>query len=173
MAAPSWSWASIEGTVSPAYLSDEIVPSATIISYDIQPVAQDVFGQLRGGELVIECVLFEMPQFKDFYNRLNWSWGDGWDGYSLSFDDRNAIVQDAQAWFLPVGNCDTISPYPELTLCGIIIQEVPEHKKQPAFRRIGFAVVSDEGEIAQTGWRCAKWKRRTWTRSLFRRIVLV
>ena len=122
---------------------------------------------------MLESVLFELPQFKEFYNQVHLSWGDGWDGFSLGFDDRNAIIQDAEAWFLPVGNCDTMSYYPELKLCGIIIQEAPEYEKQPAFRRIGFAVVSEEGEIARTGWRCARWKPKPWTQDLFRRVVLV
>lgn len=122
---------------------------------------------------MIECVLFEMPQLKELYNQVYLPLGDSWDRFCLSFDDPNSIVQDAQAWFLPVGSCDTRSQYPELTLCGIIIQEVPEYKNQPAFRRIGYAVVSDDGEIAQTGWRCATWKPRTWTQDLFRRIVLI
>ena len=153
--------------------SHDFVPLLQIISCSIQPVTEDVFGQLKGGKLELRCAMFEMPSLRPFKSDYqSFSERSTFDPWALAYDEYEMNSIDEQTWFLPIAHSPTVSVKEGLTLCGVLVQQAPADGP-PTFRRVGFAIVSEDGDIANSGWYCATWAQRPWPDSLYKTVILI
>lgn len=60
--APTWSWASVECSVSYQHMNDDATPLATVLSADVKPGAGGPFGEIKFGELQLRGPMREVPQ---------------------------------------------------------------------------------------------------------------
>ena len=125
-------------------------------------------------------VLFKFPGIREMV--LDWenfarkpSYSDG----GLDFDDCGIDdygIDDygcLDSWFMPVTIASGASRRPELKICGIVLRKATGTPETVAYTRVGYAVVSDDGDIAGSGWLIRDWVPRPWSKYSYRKIEIV
>jgi len=147
---------------------------AEIISASTIPASIDPFGKLVGGELNLRCVLFKTPSLRDIVEgKDDYSEKVEFDDWALSLDDCGEEFYDTETFFLPLAESPDASHRENLELCGILVQKDSDHGDGLAFQRIGFAILSRDGGIGNSGWHCHKWIPPPWPEHVFETITLV
>jgi hypothetical protein len=147
-----------------------------IVAVRTDSANQNPFGQVTGGVLTVHGVLFEIP--------IPWALFDGHshrssqriDDWALGFDDVAGIDRgdSAEIFFLPLVESPDASEESNLTICGILLEQVQVHRRPCVFKRVGFAIVDGEvGDIANTGWFLKQWKSPQWPAKLTKTIDIV
>lgn len=170
--APSWSWPSIQGQIDPF---SELVDAPLIVILDIQTESSygDRFGQLTGGHLIVRGMLFEFPSLElwarhkeQFYKRRQYN------PWAFILDDCRDHYHKNKTWFLPVAVSSSAFPETNLSVCGIMVQKTDHSSEVAEFSRVGFAIVTDDGEIANSTWYLRDWKPRPWAPELSQVITI-
>ncbi|RSL66577.1 hypothetical protein CEP54_003737 [Fusarium duplospermum] len=151
------------------------VPLVDVLSVDTQPNNGDHFGQLCGGSLTLDGVLFEFPRISDMLlDHPNFVRKTSYNVDALALDDCG--VDDyggSDTWFLPLAVTSAASRHPGLNICGIILQKARGNSETAAYTRIGRAVVSHDGDIAGSGWLIRDWISRPWSKDYYQTIEIV
>ena len=171
--APSWSWASVEGPIDPFYgqISRSLVD---ILSASTTPQNQDSFGRLLGGELRLRCTMFKVPSLRKMVeDKENYVENTAHDEWALSFDDCGEHFFDLQTYFLPLAESPNISRMDDLRIGGILVQMDSDCGQDRVFQRIRFAVVSNDGNIANSGWYCDQWLAPPWPDNIVLEVVII
>lgn len=142
---------------------------------ETHPRNGDNFGQLRGGRLTLNGVLFEFPRIGEVLkDHRNFFEKPFYNGDALALDDCG--VDDygsSDTWFLPLAVISDASKHPDLNICGIILQKAGGTTETVAYTRIGYSVVSHDGDIAGSGWIIPDWIPRPWSEDHFCTIEIV
>lgn len=162
--APSWSWASVNGPIKP-FEAKILRPCADILSAFTTSRNGDQFGQLVGGELRLKCALFRVPSLRNFIDDMeNYEHKLEYDAWGFSLDECGDHFFDLETYFAPLAESILFSPEEDLVFGGLLIQKCSNPPAQDQkFQRVGFAVVSNDGNIANSGWYCEKWNAPPWT----------
>ncbi|KAH6869670.1 heterokaryon incompatibility protein-domain-containing protein [Thelonectria olida] len=161
--APSWSWASVDGPVYPFTTSID-APLVEILDVQTQSISGDQFGQLTGGHLTVRGILFEFPPLAAFMDDLErFRDRPRFDDWAMSLDDCGDDYYKNKTWFLPLAVAPAASRRLNLEICGILIQEMDDCSETTVFTRVGFAIVANDGEIANSTWYLNNWILRPWS----------
>ncbi|KAJ4213319.1 hypothetical protein NW759_011161 [Fusarium solani] len=172
--APSWTWASVKGAIL-ACIETIDAPLADVLNVETQLSNGDPFGQLCGGRLTLFGVLFKFPGIREMVLKWeNFALKPSYSDEGLAFDDCG--IDDygcLDSWFMPVAIASAVSRNPELNICGIVLQKATGTSETVAYTRVGYAVVSDDGDIAGSGWLIRDWIPRPWSKDSYRKIEIV
>lgn len=182
------------------FTDDISEPLVVVTRMAVKPMHHDIFGQLAGCEIELEAHLFKMPDWlsvrqshKKFRHSLkfdDWAWNI--DAGDFPKDDEFDNPTDTIR-FLPILVSSDEELRPGLVICGLIVEKerqaqpyhrpsshkrIKERRDDPprpsSYKRIGTAIVSEDGEIAGSGWHLTDWWPRPWTATMNRqRIILV
>ncbi len=147
-------------------------PLVEILLAKIEPAGDDPFGQVTGGELHLKGVLFKIPpisRIKETDQVRNLEFDD----WAFGLDHCGVLYWEIQSFFLPLAISPDISDQANLVICGLIVQQAANFEESGAYSRVGFAVVSEDGDIANSGCYCETWAPRPWQESRKQLIVLV
>ncbi|KAH8743415.1 heterokaryon incompatibility protein-domain-containing protein [Hyaloscypha sp. PMI_1271] len=150
--APSWSWASIEGPVE--FDLDEIAePLLHILEVTTTLASGDRFGNLIGGSLVVRGVLTRFPTIRSLFACQS-PLVEQDIRFAVNLDDCGDFYYDNITWFLPVARVYE----PESPIRGLLVQESSNASvEKQQFTRIGYAKLSESGEIANSGVFLEDW----------------
>lgn len=148
---------------------------ADVLNVETQLSNGDPFGQLCGGRLTLFGVLFKFPGIREMALKWeNFALKPSYSDEGLAFDDCG--IDDygcLDSWFMPVAIASAVSRNPELNICGIVLQKATGTSETVAYTRVGYAVVSDDGDIAGSGWLIRDWIPRPWSKDSYRKIEIV
>jgi hypothetical protein len=120
-------------------------------------------------------VLFKFPGIREMVLKWeNFALKPSYSDEGLAFDDCG--IDDygcLDSWFMPVAIASAVSRNPELNICGIVLQKATGTSETVAYTRVGYAVVSDDGDIAGSGWLIRDWIPRPWSKDSYRKIEIV
>jgi hypothetical protein len=170
--APSWSWTSVQVPVDTfdGQISHSLVE---ILSASTTSQNQDPFGKLLGGELRLNCALFKVPSLREMIeDRENYEDKVEHDDWAFSLDDCGDDYFDLSTYFLPLAESPDFSPRDNLHIGGIFVQMDINCGQKRAFQRIGFAVVSNDGNIANSGWYCEQWVAPPWPADIEQEVLI-
>lgn len=159
--APSWSWASIDGTLAVTEIGgwDDLVEVKDV---RVEVKGENPYGEVSSGELHLRCTLEKLKvseeQEKDAdkiphkrHPRLCIDRGDSF-GHYVSFDikENNERVHEMDLWGIPLAaRLDDDRPYAYML---VVVPDDSDSRK--AFRREGYCFVG--GEDALQRWKKAK-----------------
>jgi hypothetical protein len=145
------------------------VLSATTISQN-----QDPYGKLLSGELRLGCALFKVPSVREMIvDRENYEDKVEYDHWAFSVDDCGEHFLGLETYFLPLAESPDFSRKRNLSIGGIFVQMDSNRGQERAFQRVGFAVVSNDGNIAHSGWHCEQWVAPPWPDDIFQEVILI
>ncbi|KAH8881099.1 HET-domain-containing protein [Thozetella sp. PMI_491] len=171
--APSWTWASIEGEVDPFWPSKKISqPLVEILLASVQAAGDDPFGQVTGGELHLKGILFKIPPIA-LIKESDQLQNEEFDAWAFGLDHCGIAYWEDQSFFLPLAISPDASEWDNLVVCGLIVQQAANFEDTGAYTRVGFAIVSEDGHIANSGWYCENWVPPPWHHSQQQLIVIV
>ena len=137
---------------------------AELVSISTTPKNGDEFGQLSGGELVLNAKLFKVPNFKTLANLDSSSFK----GATFKLDYPADGLQDSATFFIPVVESKGYvrefvvdEQYKsQLDICGLLLQAADRQLSvKKAFKRVGFAVISRiSGSIGCSDYSVENWK---------------
>ncbi|RSM19465.1 hypothetical protein CDV31_001625 [Fusarium ambrosium] len=172
--APSWSWTSVKG-ISLPFSGTIDLPLVVVLKVETQPRNGDPFGQVCGGCLTLNGVLFEFPRISEMLlHHRNFLQKPSYKGHALAFDDCG--IDDygcLDSWFLPLAVASEEARYADLTIWGIILQKTTGLSEAVAYTRVGHAVVSRDGDIAGSGWLIPDWIPQPWEKHRYQKIEIV
>ncbi|RMJ14871.1 hypothetical protein CDV36_005460 [Fusarium kuroshium] len=173
--APSWSWASVKGIILPFDDKKIDVALVDVLGVETEPTNGDPFGQLCGGTLTLDGVLFKFPHISEMLlDHRNFRQKPSYNGDALALDDCGVDDYGSlDTWFLPLAVSSAASKHPDLNICGIILQKARGTSETAAYTRIGRVVVSHDGDIAGTGWLLRDWIPRPWSKDCYQTIEIV
>lgn len=155
---------------------DDITPLVELITIRTTPTHGDFYGQLLDGELVLNAKLFSLLDFKAPLGSKELL------RFAFSLDGSHQSMHDTVA-FLPLTDRPHLHSsrlvrnyFPiELTIYGLILQEAEDQSKHPgAFRRIGYAVVSNvDGSVAGTNHCVTNWEPPPWDAEEYRHVKII
>ena len=148
---PTWSWASVSGTVS--LNGAEGKKLTKFVDCTVEPLHDSIFGRIKSGRLVVRGPLIKAKLPFDFMDdkkrHVRWSLDLRLDGEGITRDwDRFTKVEE-RLWMLLVGCNPSEGKSRYTSVCGILLVQtsVPD---DGSYRRVAeFTIdgVCDEGEI--------------------------
>jgi hypothetical protein len=114
----------------------------------------------------VKGVLFEMPPLWALLDRPPYESSRNFDAWALSFDDiaSTECEESVKGFFLPLVQSEEASGERNLTILGMILQEIRNDKEERTFSRVGLAVVDEtDGCVANSGWFLKRWTSPPWT----------
>ncbi|KAH8665083.1 heterokaryon incompatibility protein-domain-containing protein [Tricladium varicosporioides] len=155
--APSWSWASIDGRVD-LFLS-RFIENPLIIGLhsETTPLTEDIFGQLSGGFIEARGKLFAAGDLDELWDELYNS--NSIDSRFLGLDND---VDCGETFFLPIAKLSNVPGYGDSLFYCLLLTHAGEHRAVHLYRRIGFALLSEDGDIAESEFLCPGWSKPPW-----------
>jgi len=104
-----------------------------------------------GGELRLSCALFKVPSVREMIkDRGNYEDKVDHDHWAFRVDDCGEHFFDLETYFLPLAESPDFLRRSNLSIGVILVQMEPDCGQERAFQHVGFAVVSKEGNIANS-----------------------
>jgi hypothetical protein len=117
--------------------------------------------------------MFKVPSLRKIVeDRENYEDTVEHDDWAFSIDDCGEDCFDLETYFLPLAESSDFSDKINLDFGGILAQRDSNCGQKRAFQRIGFVVVSNDGNIAGSGWRCEKWAAPPWPEDIFQQVII-
>jgi hypothetical protein len=140
--APSWSWVAIDGPINYTNASGLYGHLVKILDVDVQPVGDDVMGQVRSGHIQLEGNVISIQ-------KPVWYHAPSMNLCGKYFpDDREESDSVEEFYALPLGYY-RITPEDEQELWGILMKTVAS--LPDTFARVGFFRVSEGENVAFVG----------------------
>jgi hypothetical protein len=146
----------------------------SILSASTTSQNQDPYGKLLSGELRLRCALFKVPSVREMVvERKNYEDKADYDNWALSIDSCEEDFLDLETYFLPLAESPYFSTLREdLVIGGILVQQDSNCGQERAFQRVGFAVVSNNGNIADL-WHCEQWAAPPWPDNIAQEVIII
>lgn len=113
--APSWSWASLDGSIAaqPYSISDVERELVRIRSVKTTPTSSGVFGQVSAGQIVLFGHIVKMPDFENVSSEFKNKW----------FDEDRTSDPNVPIFFLPMLLISHNQPHCRLhVIAGLLLQ---------------------------------------------------
>jgi hypothetical protein len=146
-------------------------PLLHILEVKTTPANGDPFGQLISGCLVVRGVLTKFSTIRSLFAGKSLFMEQDV-RFSVSLDDCGDFYYDNFTWFLPIAR---VYGY-ESPIHGLLVQESSNANasvERKQFTRIGYAKLSENGEIADSGIILENWISCPWVEENFEEIVIV
>jgi hypothetical protein len=118
--------------------------------------------------------MFKVPSLRKMVEgRENYEDTLEYDDWALSIDDCGENCFDLETYFLPLAESAEFWLLSEdLVIGGILVQQGSNLGRERAFQRVGFAAVSNDGNIANSGWHCEQWAAPPWPEDIFQQVII-
>lgn len=150
---------------------------ADILSATTTSANQDQFKEVVAGELRLRCVMYKVPKLRDMIkDKERYLDTLEYDARGFSVDDCGWQFLDTETdetYFLPLVESPDASLKDNLQICGLLVERDSSYEQQPTFQRIGFAAVTDDGDIANSGWVCQDWISPPWPDRMAQVVTIV
>lgn len=181
-AAPSWSWASIDGPINPFWIgTSKLVRSfIELIEAKVVPLAGDPFGQLTDGYLDVKGKIFVLPVsvMEELYEKRPETPNPGVDSSSSSSMSENEEIIDINlddpkqadwssrtTYFLPVAEVEHIWADNDC-FQGLLVQkamnQLPAPHTPTIYERIGIGAVIRGVDARKIAEKVLLWTHPPW-----------